>query len=135
MSKIKEEMTARCELALMGAVVDVHSNEEAIMMTEYILGVLNREEVLNNDLIADRICRYNETNEVKHLVCNTIEGMPTITYLIDCKDGETPAPFEEDYDSGCPCAFCYVLNLAEDLFSEFGDCFFEKRQGIYHRIS
>lgn len=133
MSKVKEEMATRCELALMGAVVDVHSNEEAAMMTDYILNVLDKE--LDNDLITDRICKYNKTNEVKHLVCNTIEGMATITYLIDCKDGETPAPLEEDYGSGYPCAFCYVLNLAEDLFSEFGDCFFEKRQGIYHRIS
>lgn len=130
MSKVKEEMATRCELALMGAVVDVHSNEEAVMMTEYILNVIGKE--LDNDLIKDRICKYEKTNKVRYLVCNTIDGMETITYLIEDGGAE---PLEEDYDSGYPCAFCYVLNLVEDLFSEFGDCFFENRMGIYHRIS
>ena len=115
------------------------------MMTEYILNVIGKE--LDNDIIKDRICKYEKTNKVKYLVCNTIDGMETITYLIEdggaepleedtylIEDGGAE-PLEEDYGSGYPCAFCYVLNLAEDLFSEFGDCFFEERQGIYHRIS
>lgn len=139
MSKIKSEMATRCELAMMGKVVPVNDNSEVQSMTEYIVTAIKGEADLV-DIVKESINRYHE-NKVKYLVCNTIMGMPCITYLLDSgvdKDNEDyyPAPFEEDYGTGMPCAFCYVFNLESDWCSEFGDCFFEKKaDGYYHRAS
>ena len=140
MKKMTGEMRARCELAMMGKVVPVNDNSEVQAMTEYIISVIqgNGEDCV--DILENAINHYQE-NKVKYIVCNTIMDMPCITYLLESgvdKDHEDyyPAPFEEDYGSGYPCAFCYVFNLASDWCSEFGDCFFEKRSdGYYHRAS
>lgn len=137
MGKLKKEMETRCELALMGKVVEVNSNDEVQAMTDYILAVLGRE-VEELDIMGDHINKYC-LNKVDYLVCNNVHGMLCITYLLENneEDGdEYPKPFEEDYGSGHPCAFCYVYNVDVDYFSEFGDCFFEKRaDGYYHRMS
>ena len=143
MSKMTSEMKARCEVAMMGKVVVVNDNSEVQMMTEYIANTIKGEEQTRGlvDILNESINRYHE-NKVKYLVCNTVMNMPCITYLLDSgiedKEHEDyyPAPFEEDYGSGYPCAFCYVFNLESDWCSEFGDCFFEKRKdGYYHRVS
>ena len=140
MSKVFNEMATRCELAMMGKVVPVNDNSEVQMMTEYIVKVLRGEELEVVDILKNAINRYHD-NKVKYLVCNTIMGMPCITYLLDSGVDEEdenyyPAPFATDYGSGYPCAFCYVFNLESDWCSEFGDCFFEKRtDGYYHRAS
>lgn len=134
-------METRCELAMMGKVIPVNDNSEVQAMTEYILTVINGDASNLVDILENAICRYQD-NKVKYLVVNTVMDMPCITYLLDSgvEDPEDenwyPAPFEEDYGSGYPCAFCYVFNLASDWCSEFGDCFFEKRaDGYYHRAS
>ena len=141
--KITGEQSARCELAMMGKVVPINSNDEVQVMTEYIVKVLKGEEHANKlvDILENAINRYQE-NKVKYIVCNTVMDMPCITYLLDSgiEDEEDedyyPAPFVEDYGSGYPCAFCYVFNLDSDWCSEFGDSFFEKRaDGYYHRVS
>lgn len=137
MSKIKSEVATRCELALMGKVVDC-KNEEVNEMTRYILNAVGKEnEFKDLDVLAERICRYSKDNEVKHLVVNTILGsMKCISFLIDTHYEGEPAPFEEDYGTGTPCAFCYVFNMDADECSEFGDCFFKKKSdGFYHRVS
>ena len=142
MSKIKREMATRCELAMMGKVIPVNDNSEVQSMTEYIVTVIKGEDYASKlvDILENAICRYQE-NKVKHLVVNTVHGMPCITYLLDSgvdKDHEDyyPAPFEEDYGSGYPASFCYVFNLDSDWCSEFGDCFFQKKaDGYYHRAS
>lgn len=138
MSKINDKMETRCELALMGKVVEVHSNEEVNAMTKYILSALGHSEHYKNlDMVKDRICRYSEDNEVKYIVCNTLMGhMKCITYLIDTHEEGEPAPFETDWGTGSPCSFCYVFNTDADDCSEFGDCFFQKKSdGFYHRVS
>ena len=142
MSKVKNEMATRCELAMMGKVIPVNDNSEVQAMTEYIATVLKGEQYASKlvDILKNAICKY-QNNKVKYLVVNTVMDMPCITYLLDSgvdKDHEDyyPAPFEEDYGTGYPCAFCYVFNLENDWCSEFGDCFFEKREdGYYHRAS
>lgn len=137
--KMTGEMTARCELAMMGMVVPVNDNSEVQPMTEYIAKVLKGDCNLV-DVLENAINRY-QNNLVKYLVVNTVQGMPCITYLLDsgCTEEDEnyyPAPFEEDYGSGYPCAFSYVFNLESDWCSEFGDCFFEMRaDGFYHRVS
>ena len=138
--KMTNEMATRCELAMMGKVVPVNDNSEVQSMTEYIVNVVrgNCENLV--DILENAINRY-QNNLVKYLVVNTVQGMPCITYLLD--SGRTPdheeyypAPFEEDYGSGYPCAFSYVFNLESDWCSEFGDCFFEMREdGFYYRVS
>ena len=139
MSKIYEEMATRCELAMMGKVVPVNSNDEVQPMTEYILSAMGIEEPLTEDFISNTINHYGQNN-VKYIVCNTVLGMKCITYLLEYagedKEEYYPAPFEEDYGTGTPCAFCYVFNTESDWCSEFGDCFFEKKaDGYYHRVS
>lgn len=139
MSKIKDEIATRCELALMGKTVPVNNNDEVQEMTNYILGVLEKSEYYKDlDIVKNRICRYSEKNKVTHLVVNTskICGYRHITYCIDTQEEDEPKPFEEDYGSGYPCAFSYVFNVDADDCSEFGDCFFKKyADGFYHRVS
>ena len=139
MSKVKQEMMTRCELALMGKVVPVHSNDEVQAMTEYIYSAMGYDPDKLVNILENAINRY-QTNEVKYLVCNTVMDMKCITYLLastsDNEEESYPAPFETDYGTGYPCAFCYVFNTESDWCSEFGDCFFEKRaDGFYHRAS
>lgn len=139
MSKVKSEMATRCELALMGKVVPVNSNSEVQAMTEYLISAMGNDPSKLVDILENAICKYQK-NEVKYLVCNTVMGMKCITYLLastsDDEEEKYPAPFEEDYGSGYPSAFCYVFNTESDWCSEFGDCFFEKRSdGYYHRAS
>lgn len=139
MSKINSEMATRCELAMMGKVVEVLNDNEVNEMTEYLLKAMGVSDNFKNlDMLKDRIRKYDNNNKVTHLVCNTLMGsMRCVTYLIDTQDEYTPKPFEEDYGTGTPCAFCYVFNTTDDdMCSEFGDCFFQKKSdGFYHRVS
>lgn len=140
MSKIKNEMATRCELALMGKVVEVRDNSEVVPMTEYMMSAMGIENPLNPNFLKDSICKYSQ-HKVKYLVCNTVMDMRCITYLLESDkpeddEGYYPAPFVEDYGTGYPCAFCYVFNLDCDWCSEFGDVFFRnKSDGFYHRAS
>ena len=137
--RIKSETATRCELALMGKVVPVNSNDEVQGMTEYILKAMGNEKPLIEDFVKNTINHFGQ-NDVKYIVCNMVQGMPCITYLLEYagedKEEMYPAPFEEDYGTGTPCAFCYVFNTEVDWCSDFGDCFFKKRSdGYYHRVS
>lgn len=135
--KITGDQAARCEIAMMGRLVKC-SNDEVNVMTEYILKTLGYDKnYQGEDFLKDRIQRYNEENEVKYLLVNTImEELLCITYCVDTHIEEEPAPFEEDYGTGCPSSFCYVFTINADDCSEFGDCFFEKKEdGFYHRVS
>ena len=127
-TKLTADAMARCEVALMGRVANCNGNEEAQGMLEYISQVIGCD--CNTDL-TEKLAKYGNT--AKYVVTNTLSGMPCVTFLLENK--ECPKPFEEDYGSGYPCAFCYVVNLACDDCSEFGDCFFEKRGNAYYRVS
>lgn len=122
--KNKMQMQARCEIALMGIVVTT-DDSTVQAMTEYICQVLKKP-------IVNVLERCND-NKVKYLVVNRVMGMPCITYLLEGKD--YPAPFATDYGCGYPAAFCYVLNLVDDMSSEFGDCFFKHQPNGWHRVS
>lgn len=138
--KIKNEMATRCELALMGMVVPCQTHEVQ-EMTKYIFSAMGKDpDSLNENFVEESIQKYSKTNEVKYIVCNTVMDMKCITYLLEStsedEEERFPAPFEEDYGSGYPSAFCYVFNTDCDWCSEFGDSFFEKRaDGHYHRVS
>ena len=136
MSKIKRELEDRAELAMTGRFVPVENEEEVRFMTSYITVALNKEHYSDLDIYEEFLHRYNNKNKVTHVGTCRVLGMPCIVYCIDPQDGETPKPFEEDYGSGYPCSFSFVFNLDYESCSEFGDCFFEKREdGYYHRVS
>ena len=146
MSKIKAELENKCELALMGKVISVENNDEVRFVTEYLLQALGFDDnfYFNNfpenpdwDIIDDCICKYSPNNRVTHIVVNIIMGQfRCITYCIDTQEKDEPKPFEEDYGSGYPASFTYVLNLDAVELSEFGDCFFQKmNDGYYHKVS
>lgn len=138
MGAIKRRMEDLSELALMGKFVPVENEDEVRFITNYILTVLGKDEEFKDlDIYKDCLHRYNDTNKVTNIGTCRVEGMSCIVYCIDCQDGETPKPFEEDYGTGNPCSFCYVFNVdAHDMCSAFGDCFFEKRaDNYYHRVS
>lgn len=138
MGKMKQMMEDKSELALMGKFVSVENEDEVRFITNYILTVLGKDEQFKDlDIYKDCLHRYNDTNKVTNIGTCRVMGMPCIVYCIDPQDGETPKPFEEDYGTGNPCAFCYVFNTTDhEMCSEFGDCFFEKQaDNYYHRVS
>ncbi len=142
MSKIKSEMATRCELALMGKYVPVRDNSEIIPMVQYMLSAMGVDETVPEDFLKHTIYKYgNDDHQVKFIGCNTLEGMRLITMCLETTklpwDEEYyPAPFEETYGTKYPCSFCYVYNVDQDFFSQFGDCFFRKHSdGYYHRVS
>ena len=132
--RMTAEMRTRCELALMGKVVPVHSNDEVNLMTKYILKVLDKEFISDFDILETAINKYSEKT-VTHLVVNKMfQEFDCITYCLETSD--LPKPFKEDYGTGKPCSFCYVFNTTVEYMSEFGDCFFEKRaDGFFHRFA
>lgn len=138
MSKIKDSLETRCELALMGKVQEVQNQEEVQKIFEYVKSACGKERYYNDiDIIKDRICKYTK-NEVKYFVTYRLYDMPCICFLLanadEDEENNYPAPFEESYGTPYQCAFCYVFNLADDdMCSEFGDVFFKKMSdGFYH---
>lgn len=131
MIKCVEDMKARCELALMGKVVQC-TNEEVQAMTDYIIKVLkaSNEYLEEEKDILSKINAYGD-HRVKYLVCNTIMGeFNCITFLLD--DDEEPIPQDLSTDYG---VFCYVYNVTDPMLSELGCCFFEKKlDNYYHRV-
>lgn len=134
MGKVKNEAMGRAEMMLMGMCIPTN-NDEVQFMTDYILTVLGvKEQYEKLDVLKDCICQFNE-NKVTYMTTCRVMDMPCIVYCLETED--SPPPFEEDYGSGYPAAFCYVFNTVDhEMCSEFGDCFFEKRaDGHYHRVS
>ena len=133
MSKMSD-LAMRAELSLMGKYVPLANNEVQIYL-DYVLSALSVQDKYD-DFLKEHIQKYSAENEVVGTVCNVVCGMRMITFAINTHDGDTPEPFTEDYGSGCPCAFSYVLNVDSPFCSEFGDVFFEKKSdGYYHRAS
>ena len=129
MSKVKQEMENRCELALMGKFVPVNDNNEVQGMTEYIMTVLDKEEDFKDvDIIKQHICRYNKKTKVRYIGVNTLMGQfRVITFVVS---GRFYNYGDTKYTT------CYCLNLDAPELSEFGDCFFSKKEdGFYHRVS
>lgn len=132
------------EHALMGQCVPV-SCEWVDDMTYYMLGVLSASyapgefarfsESAGFSVLNDRIRKYDPKRLVTHVFTCMVYDMPCIGYVL--KGEDIVDPFTTDYGSGYPCATCYIFNpTADDMCSEMGDCFFEKRSdGMYHRVS
>lgn len=140
MSKVRQEIEARCELAMMGKVQKCESHEVEFVF-HYIKSALGHEDDYNDiDVLEDRIKRFTDTNEVKYVTCYMVYNMPCICFLLEStsqdKEERYPAPFEEGYGTLYKCAFCYVFNLESDeCCSEFGDVFFKKLSDGYYHIA
>lgn len=137
------EMSAMAELMLQGKVqtfsnTDMTQDSNKTLTTWficYILKVIHAEKdtypidyLEEAHEIWDTIQEYGEKT-VKHMVVNTIEGMPMITFGLDDEED----PWHEDLDNDW--IFSYVYNVSCPDLSEFGDTFYEKRSdNFYHRI-
>ena len=125
----KQKTKAKAEVALMG-IVTFGDLMELEQMASYCSRVLEREfpreKFINAFLPSKGIIPIG-------MCCSRVFNMPVITFICEAKD--TPKPFEEDYGSGYPAAFCYVLNLEQPSFSEYGDCFFMQKGSIYRRVA
>lgn len=125
MSEMKRYLEDVSELALMGKVVEVQTDEVQTVL-DYILQVLGENPEDYTDFVKNHIRKYNKKTEVKGITTNDIMGMRMITFRVGAY---------HNYGD-CKYALCYVLNLDCPDCSEFGDSFFEKRaDGYYHRIS
>lgn len=125
MSEMKRYLEDVSELALMGKVVDVNTDEVQTVL-DYILTVLGENTEDYTDFVKTHIRKYNKKNEVRGITTNEIMGMRMITFRVGAY---------HNYGD-CKYALCYVLNLDCPDISEFGDSFFEKRaDGYYHRVS
>lgn len=127
----------KCELALMGKVVEIlpEEIEEAFKYIKKVVGYENSHNDI--DILKDRINKY-ETKKVRYITTYRVYGMPCMCFLLGgASEDAFPEPFEEDYGTGFPCAFCYVFNFSDDMMcSEFGDVFFKKcGDGYYHVAS
>lgn len=104
MSAIKIMMEDKSELALMGKFVPVENEDEVRFITNYILTVLNKDDLFSDvDIYKDHLHKYGDSNKVTHIGTNRVMGMPCITFCLE--NEEVPKPFEEDYGTGNPCAF------------------------------
>ena len=136
MSKIKQEMEARCEVAMMtGDVVLTKDNGTLETMVEYCMTVMSPNEVDNEQLgKLYQLCKEYKTIG---FCCSRLQGMPCITVLLQDEElGYNPVPDNMSDNVGDNYQLCYVFNLEVPMFSEYGDCFFEKRpSGTIHRVS
>lgn len=141
MSKIKQSKETKCELAMMGKVQQC-TDDEVEFCFNYIKNACGYEDHYNDlDVVKECLQKYSDTNHCAYITTYRVYGMPCIAFLLksssEDEEEKYPDPFEEDYGTGCPCAFCYVFNLADnDMCSEFGDVFFKKQSdGFYHVAS
>lgn len=133
--KMKEIYT-KCELAMMGKTIPVESNEEAVVMTDYILKTIwssfphLENKTSGEEVINDGVNRYG-TNKIKYITTSRLLGeFLVITYALD--DGEEPFPEDLATDEG---VLCYVYNINAPELSELGYCFFQKKSdGYYYRV-
>lgn len=118
---------ALLEVSMMNGQVTLVNNESLRQVLLYCLPALTKLNGYNRyvDSVIDTVFhQYNRTNKDREVVAisfNTIQDMVCLTFILNDEEQPcTPALLE----SGTP-AFCYVLNITENSFSEFGYCYFE----------
>lgn len=127
---MESKLRAKAELALMGVLITVNSNEEASFMADYITEVITNTRVgyeenpVSGKEVIAKIERCSDDKQVKHMIVNTLEGMVLIAYVLESPDKITTR-------NG---VFSYVQNVTTPDFSEFGYTFYEDREGIIRRI-
>lgn len=124
---MKSELKTRCEFALRGMTSPI-KNEELKDAINYITSAVGSEEKADN--IIKEMFKYCEDGyEVKHFVCNTLEGMALLTITIKAKKDKTYNVLDE-YG-----VFCSVYNFDCPYCSELGYSYFQNdKNGILRRI-
>lgn len=130
MTRAREnQLHAKAEVILMGIAQPVDCNEEAELLVDYMLDVLNHNEVEGKDVIKDAI-KYCKNGKIRHITTNTIEDMAMITLTLETDEDEGK------YDVTSPNGvLSYVYNVTCPLFSELGYTFFEIKNGKLHRYA
>ena len=140
MSKVKQQMEAICEVPMMNGTVVIPTPVEKggydnclETMINYCLAVMSDDQTQFEDKVHE-LCK--ELQPIG-FCCNTVQGMPCITVLLtDTEYGYNPVPDNMSDNVGDNYQFCYVINTKIPDFSEYGDCFFEKRaDGNIYRVS
>ena len=125
----------RCELILSGKAIAVDdcSNSDLKDILRHIFTVL--EQTAIDAKIDSLLTKLKDAKfDVKYLVCNTVYDMRCISFLLSSTE-ENITSFVHMYDN-LYLAFSYTYNFDVDYYSEYGDCFFEKREdNHYYRIS
>lgn len=126
----KNELRTLAEIALMGLVVKVNTEDDVTFIFDIIRGAVGTEGMTAEEMYKDAVKYINfDETEIYGLSASTVCGMPCINVLFRDKDCEN---FAVDGTDG---VFCYVLNLADSDCSEYGYSFFEKKGSSYHRIA
>lgn len=138
------ESKSKAELALMGRVVPIINNKEAIEITDYITNVLkvshhNLDIESGTEVIDNRVNQFGH-NIVRHMVVNTLmDEFQCITYCLQSdpepdEDEEESEQYPDDLTTHDG-VFSYVYNVSAPDLSELGYTFYEKRvDNTYHRI-
>lgn len=128
MKPMMKPLETRIELAMMGKVQPC-TNSEVIKIADAVCKATNTHPDM------EKLDYLLKNHEVVYFDCYRIFKMPCLALLLNDPDRDYPSPFEEDYGTGCPAAFCYVFNLSDDFCSEFGDVFFKLNSDGYYHIA
>lgn len=128
MKPMTKPLVTRIELAMMGKVQPC-TNDEVVKIAD---AVGRATDTTPNKELINRLLK---NHKVVFFDCYRLFKMPCLALILDDPDRDYPAPFTEDYGTGCPAAFSYVLNLSDDFCSEFGDVFFKLNSDGYYHIA
>ena len=141
--KLSGDSKARLEVAMMnGNAIQVDNLSIKYVLDYCVPAILSHIEPNSNELaqyvddilekalgrhVSEDAEKMVDKREVIAVTFNRVMDMSCITLILN--DEDAPCKFE-DLKNGTY-AFCYVHNFTCEMFSEFGDCFFEnfKRVG------
>lgn len=127
----KTELNARSEMALMGIVMEVPSNDTAADMMDYILEVLDASKpvghIVGSEIVRDAFQFMDSNPVITHIVVNQVDDMRLITLVIDTDNEKNTHLTDPDG------VFCYVYNIDVPYFSELGYTWFKYDGNFYRR--
>ncbi len=126
--KLTNKDKAVLEVAMMNGNAVRIDNNSLYEVLKYCLPAIPHENGIDAYNLADEVLhKYTKSeHEVFALTFNRVNGMSCITFILQDEFN----PINEEVLENWGIAFCYVANLAEPMFSEFGDCEFEKCKRI-----
>ena len=137
LKKYDTELLVASVAVVKGSLVTRSVTTKLEVVSDYIIGALCESEELREVVHEKALKNVFERYTVVGICVNTVMDMKVITYvLLDEETGYNPVPDNMSEDVGKNYQFCYVLNTSVPEFSEYGDCFFEKREDdTIHRVS
>lgn len=134
----RNRLEATLEIAMMsGNVLQMDDISRLEYAVYYMARTINGEEAAGKALeqFREAVDNLDESSKIIGLSTCRVYNMPCINILTALKD-DPDFKIDDDEDG----VFCYVINLNDPMYSEFGYSFFEQRgknndSGVYHRIS